>query len=87
MAYTHEDLASIEKHVAQGERNVRRQQHIVNGLREAGYATGEALNLLTALETTLYELQQRRSQIRRALLCQDIAQRMARDKSRPEARR
>jgi hypothetical protein len=67
MAYTQEDVDLVEKHVAQGERNVLQQQQIVIGLSESGYPTGEALELLAALERSLHHLQQRRSRIRRAV--------------------
>ena len=67
MAYTHEDLELVEKHVAQGERNVQQQRQIVNGLSESSYPTGEALELLAALERTVQQLQQRRGRIRMAV--------------------
>jgi hypothetical protein len=86
MVYTREDLELVEKHVAQGERNVRQQRQIVIGLSEAGYATGEALDLLAALESNLQQLQQRRGHIRRAMLCQDAAQRPTRASLRPVVR-
>jgi hypothetical protein len=68
MAYTQEDLELIDKHIAIGERNVRQQWQIVTGLRESGYATGEALQLLASLEDTLHQLHQRRTRIRLSLV-------------------
>jgi len=76
MVYTQEDVDLVEKHVAQGERNVLQQRQIVTGLSESGYPTGEALELLAALERTLDYLQQRRSRIRRAV-CQQSKERVA----------
>jgi hypothetical protein len=68
MAYTQEDLELVDKHIALGERNVRQQWQIVTGLRESGYATGEALQLLASLEDTLHQLHQRRTRIRLTLI-------------------
>ncbi len=67
MAYTQEDLDLVEKHVAQGERNVLQQRQILAGLSQNGYPTGEALNLLASLESTVQQLRQRRSMIRGAV--------------------
>jgi len=72
MAYTDEDLELVDKHIALGERNVRQQWLIVTGLRENGYATGEALQLLASLEETLHQLHQRRTRIRLNLVAQPL---------------
>ena len=68
MAYTQEDLELIDRHIALGERNVRQQWQIVTGLRESGYATGEALQLLASLEDAVHQLHQRRTRIRLTLI-------------------
>jgi hypothetical protein len=67
MPYTQEDLDLIEKHVAQGERNVRQQRQIVTGLGKSGYPIGEALQLLASLEGTLYQLRRRHARIHAAV--------------------
>ena len=64
MKYTQEDLGLIDKHVAQGEKNVQQQRQIVKGLRKGGYPTDESLEILAALEVTLQALRQRRTRIR-----------------------
>jgi hypothetical protein len=71
MKYTHEDLGLIEKHVAQGEKNVLQQRQIVRVLRKGGYPTGEALEILASLEATLHGLRQRRGRIRTEVRCKD----------------
>jgi hypothetical protein len=64
MKYTQEDLGLVEKHVAQGERNVQQQRQIVQVLRQGGYPIHEALEMLDSLESALHALRQRRSRIR-----------------------
>jgi hypothetical protein len=71
MKYTQEDLGLIEKHVAQGEKNVQQQRQIVRGLRKGGYPTDESLEILAALETTLQALRQRRTRIRIEISAKD----------------
>ena len=63
MTYTHEDLELVEKHVAQGEKNVLQQRAIVTELEDRGYLTGEGLETLASLEATLLALRQRRNRI------------------------
>jgi hypothetical protein len=76
MTYMQEDLELVERHIAQSERNVQQQRQIVTGLSENGYPTGEALELLAALERTLHQLQQRRGRIRISV-CQQARERVA----------
>ena len=64
MKYTQEDLGQVEKHVEQGKKNVRQQRQIVRVLRERGYPTGEALEILATLEAALEALRERRGKIR-----------------------
>ena len=71
MKYTQEDLGLVEKHVAQGKKNVRQQRQIVRVLRQGGYPTGEALEILATLQAALATLRQRRGKIRTEIRSKD----------------
>lgn len=73
MTYTYEDLDLIERHVAQGVRNVLQQRAIVTELNEGGYPTGEALTTLASLETSLRSLRIREGRIRAEVAAQRAA--------------
>jgi len=55
MAYTMADIEMVDRHIAQGERHIVQQEHLISRLRERGLPTAEAEDLLQRFRESLHE--------------------------------
>ncbi|HVU29188.1 MAG TPA: hypothetical protein VHE36_02200 [Sphingomicrobium sp.] len=67
MAYSKADLELVERHVAQGEQHIIRQEELISRLRSRGLPTEEAEKLLKGFQESLHEHRAHRDRIAEAL--------------------
>lgn len=70
--YTQADVEMADRHIAEGEQHILRQEELITRLRMQSLQTGEAEKLLAVFNSTMAEHRAHRAAIKEALRAENL---------------